>query len=200
MKKIILALACIFIGCGSQDQYKAACDHIEGYGYDECNAGDDFSPLTCVTALEQFESWWRSDAQAAVNHCLASTACYSKANETPGPSIQIPLQVCLSTALTASLQPTDAQTKAISRFCVKAAKCNELEDYTIAGCEEVLLNPYDDGPLFLMMNDQVANTIADCDKQICDNFDGCVIDSLSSAGVFGNMNGVSIKMPAMMIH
>lgn len=200
MKKTLIALLFI-IGCGGPNHgqdIKDVCEHIEGVAYNDCNAGDDFSPLTCETALSQFEGWWRTDAQASVNHCLSSSACYASGDGVPGPSIQVPLQLCMSTELVSSLQPTDAQTQAVSRFCIKAGQCGELQSYSILDCEGILLNPYDDGPIFLMMNDQVAASVGNCDKAICDDFDSCVNGQLQSAGALSTMNGVGVKMPALM--
>lgn len=200
--KIIFAIACMFfVGCdpGHEKERADVCEHSEGFANDSCNAGDDFSPLTCLTAIEQLENWWRDDAQTAINNCLLSSACYAKADGVPGPSIQVPLQLCLNVELV-SLRPTDAQAQAVTKFCVKAKKCGELDNYTILQCEEVLLSPYDDGQLFLMMNDQIAENISNCDKSICDNFDNCVITTFYTAGAFNNINGVGVKMPAIMNH
>lgn len=201
MKKILALICLSFIGCGAADhekERKTVCEHIEGYASGDCNAGDDFSPDTCLSALDKFEGWWRSDAQTAVNSCLASAACYTAADGIPGPSIEVPLQLCLGKELISSLSPTDAQTQAVSRFCIRAAACNELGDYTIEGCEEVLLSPYDDGPLFLMMSDQVAAGVGNCDKSVCADFDTCVTNVLQLAGAFDSVMNVSMKMPTLM--
>lgn len=188
------------MGCSNPDhekERKDVCTHSEGYAADQCNAGDDFSPDTCLSALDRFEGWWRGDVQTAVNNCLIESACYTSADDTPGPSIQVPLQVCLGRELLVSLKPTDAQTQAISRFCIRASACGELSDYTILQCEEVLLSPYDEGPLFLMMNDQIAAGVGNCDKSDCADFLPCVTNVLQLAGAFDNVMNVGIKMPAL---
>ena len=201
MKKL-MALMCILVaGCGSPDhekERKNVCEHSEGFAVGDCNAGDDFSPLTCLQALDQFEGWWRGDAQTAVNNCLISSACYAQADDTPGPSVTIPLQLCLGTELISSLQPTNGETQAVSRYCTKAGQCGELGSYAITDCEEILLNPYDDGQLFLMMDDQIASIVGDCDKSDCTSFDGCVTDVFHQAGVFNSVKNTGVKMPKIM--
>ena len=200
MKKIFL-ISLILFGCGKVDHNKerqSVCEHIEGFGDSECSANDDFSPLTCETALQQFEGWWRDDAQTAVNDCLSAAACYATADGVPGPSIEVPLQYCLGVELYSKLQPTDAQTQAVSKFCVRAGQCDELGAYTISGCEEVLLNPYADGQLFLMMSDQIANSVAACNTSKCEDFDNCVYTVLGNAGVFDTVMNTQITMPLLM--
>jgi hypothetical protein len=200
--KTFFVLMCMFvIGCGNPDhekERKDACEHSEGFAAGNCNAGDDFSPLTCLEAMDQFEGWWRGDAQTAVNHCLTSSACYAQADNTPGPSIVVPLQLCLGTELIDSLQPTNSETQAVSRFCTKAEQCGELAGYTVSNCEEILLNPYDDGQLFLMMSDQVSVNVANCDKSACVDFDNCVLTGLHLSGAFNSINGANVKMPKLM--
>jgi len=197
MKRFIIALLCV-VGCGVADhekERKDVCEHIEGTAVKDCNAGDDFSPLTCITAFNQFEGWWRDDAQTAVNNCLISSACYASAEGVPGPSVQVPLQFCLGVELFSSLKPTSAETHAVSRFCTKANDCGELGDYSVTDCQSILLNPYDDGPIFLMMNDAVSNNVANCDKLNCVDFNNCVNEVLQSVGASTTMNGVGINMP-----
>jgi len=196
----LLVLAMCMIGCGAdhERERKEVCEHSEGLADGDCNAGDDFSPLTCITAMDQFENWWRGDAQTAINHCLSSSACYTSADNITGPSIVVPLQFCLKTELISSLQPTDGETRAVSRYCIKASQCGKLGAYTIIDCEEVLLSPYDDGQLFLMMNDQVSSNIANCDKLSCADFDNCVLTSLHLAGAFSSVMNTNINIPKLM--
>lgn len=199
MKKIVLI--CLFVlGCGAPDherERKEVCDHSEGFASGQCAANDDFSPLTCITALDQFENWWRSDAQTDINTCLSSSACYPSADGTTGPSIVVPLQSCLASELN-SLQPTDAQNKAVTRYCIKASACDELQSYTISGCQQILLNPFDQGDLFLMMNDQVATQVGDCDKSQCGDLDPCVIDAFQTVGALSDVYGSKVNQPQLM--
>lgn len=199
MRKI--TLLCLFVlSCGAPNHDKEreeVCDHSEGFASDQCAADDDFSPLTCITALEQFEGWWRGDAQSAVNNCIISSACYPQADGTTGPSIIIPLQSCLASELN-SLQPTDAENKAVTRYCIRASACNELQSYTISGCQQILLNPFDQGDLFLMMNDQVSSSVAECDKSQCGDLDTCVLDALQIAGALNNVYGAKANAPQLM--
>lgn len=198
MKKLLALLCLSVVCCGRADhekERKDVCEHSEGYADGDCNAGDDFTPLTCLTAMDQLEGWWRGDAQSGVNNCLVASSCYAKADGVPGPSIQVPLQLCMGVELFSNLKPTDAETNAVARYCTKASSCGELENYTILDCEEVLLSPFDDGQLFLIMNDQVSLSVANCDKSSCADFDGCVLNALHLAGAFNSVMGASIKMP-----
>jgi len=197
MKNLLALLFITVIGCGAdhEKERKDVCQHSEGFTYLDCNAGDDFSPLTCITAMDQFEGWWRGDVQTSINKCLISSACYAKADGIPGPSIEIPLQFCLNVELL-SLNPTDSESDAARRYCTKAIACEELT-YTISDCEEVLLNPYDQGQLFLMMSDDVANNVAACDQLTCTNFDSCVLTALHLAGAFSSVSTAVVKMPSL---
>lgn len=199
MKKLLAFICLAVISCGSPDhekERKDVCQHSEGFTGSDCNAGDDFSPLTCLAAMDQFENWWRGDVQSAINSCLVSSACYAKADGVPGPSIEVPLQLCLGTELL-SLKPTDKETEAARRYCTKAVACGTLS-YTITDCQEILLNSYDEGQLFLMMSDSVATSVSSCDQSACADFNPCVLNALHLAGAFNSVNGAAIKMPSFM--
>lgn len=202
---VVMSLCCsmLVMGCNNNPDHdaerKAVCAHSEGAAAGECNAGDSFSPLTCEETLSQFESWWRGDAQTDVNDCMVASACYPSV-EGPGPSISQPLEVCLEEVLLSVLKPTDGEKKAAASYCEKASACGELGSFTVADCEDILLNPNGEGELFLLMGDDLAAAIQACNTSSCANYGTCVDNALTSAGAFSGLHGSKVRMPAFLSH
>lgn len=193
MKKFFYVLSMCILGCGSPNhaQERAeACDHIEGFQDDECNAGDDFSSLTCEIALEQFQSWWRSDIQTLVNQCVANFACHTDISGKTGPSIAVALDTCMDNILLSGLKATGAQNITVDKICHKFSACGYLGSYTILNCKAELLSPYGDGKIMLVMNDEIASRIVSCDSSTCINFIFCIQSVLIEANVFSTMNSM----------
>lgn len=191
----------LFAACGASDhnsERTILCNHIEGNGYGECFGGDDFRPLTCESAFAQFESWWRDDAQTAVNVCIENYACYPKAEHLAGPSISEPLTTCMNDVLYSVLKPTKAETIAVSNLCAKFDSCDDLGKYTITECEEVLLNPYGEGDLFLFMDDTTAGRINGCRDYGCSYYWSCVNGVFKSAGAYSSVRDVKMRLPSLL--
>lgn len=202
MRNILIALGFLVFGCSDITDHtaeqEALCAHIEGANANQCNAGDSFSPLTCQSAFASFESWWRDDAATEFNTCLTNSACYPQAEGVPGPSIEMPVGVCMDYLIYSGISPTTAETAASVNVCVKLNACAELGSYTIPGCEQIVLNPYADGSLFLLMNDATAAKVEACNTSTCNTYKGCVTDVFLNAGAFNAVRNTRIRMPAVL--
>jgi hypothetical protein len=199
MRSVVFIGLLLAAGCNKvshEKEIQEVCFHIEGTQYTQCNAGDDFSPHTCLTALEQYEGWWRGDAQTAVNKCMAEAACYPYEENMVGPSIVSPLEICLQEELLIE-QPTTAQNDAVSRYCVRANACAIIGYLTETGCADYLLNPYGDGSLFLMMDDVVAARVGACESSNCPDLNACVEGVFNSSGAYNSIMSYAFQHPKL---
>lgn len=201
MRNVLIALGFLMFGCGVADhdsERVAACAHIEGSATDQCNGGDDFAPLSCPSALAKFEGWWRDSLISEFNLCMLNSACYPGAQGIPGPSIDMPMGVCMDYMLYSGLMPSPAEQATADNVCMKLNSCSLINIYTLAQCEEIVLNPYVDGSLFLLMNDSVAQQVDACNTSDCVNYKSCVSNVFSSVGAYSSIKGIQVKMPAIL--